>query len=174
MRASSPMDFQLRQLLTSSIGFASPLLAIGTAPAGFNTTNAIGYMIEGTKPVPVAALVSQLPVAEPTLQPYFSNSQAFYTQPANTTVYYLLVVNAAGALRVIQGTFAGQLFFGSWGALKGTGDVPNLDSLLWATYGLIKVVTGAATTYTPGVTAYNAALVTTTFINCAVAPATNP
>lgn len=168
------MDFQLRQLLTSSVGFASPLLAIGTVATGFNTTNPIGYMIEGTKPVPVAALTSQAPVVEPTLQPLFTNGQGFYIQPANTTVYYLLVVNAAGAVRAIQGTFAGQLFFGSWGALKGTGDVPNLDSLLWATWGLIKVVTGAATTYTPGVTAYNAALVTSTFINCGVAPAVNP
>jgi hypothetical protein len=172
-RASNVYNFDLRQILNSALGTPSPALAIGTVTSGFNTTNAIQYTIEGIK-YSIAAVTSQAHVADATLQAAVTNRTGFYIQPVSSTVYYLLLADASGNIRTLQGTFANQTFTGSWGAVIGSGNVPQPDSTVWAPWGLIKVVTNGSTTFTPGTTLHGAAGVTSTFINIAVVPAVNP
>jgi hypothetical protein len=163
----------VRQLGTLVMSRA--ILAIGTAPTGFNTTNPLVYAIDGV----IRQLAAQVSTALTTL------AEPFYVQPANTTAYYTLAVNAAGTVRCIQGDFAGRQRFVGGIEIRGDGNVPDVPDLSvastnqdgvqtladqWCPFGVIRVVTGAAT-FTPGVTALNAAGVTATFFDVAFLPA---
>jgi hypothetical protein len=163
----------VRQLGT--IVLSRAVLAIGTVKSGFNTTNALIYAIDGV----IRSLAAQTSTALTAL------ADAFYVQPANTTVYYTLAVNAAGTVRCIQGDFAGRQKFVGGVEVRGDGNIPDVPDLSvastdangvqtlsdqWCPFGVIKVVTGA-TTFTPGTTLFDAANVTTTFFDVAFLPA---
>jgi hypothetical protein len=70
-------------------------------------------------------------------------------QPASTTRYYLISIDAAGTVTTSAG-------------VTRTVPAPPVGSVA---IGVMRVVTGAGTTFTPGTTALNAAGVTTTFAN---------
>lgn len=157
-----------------------PILAIGTSKAAFNTGAAAVNSIDGiirnlgaqTSTALVATVAAtHLPAAEAGwLQP--SGRSGFYTQPASTTVYYVLTVNAAQTVTVVQGTYDGQPIANSSGYAEGDGNVPAIPAGL-APFGMIKVVTGA-TTFVPATTEFDAANVTSTFYDLACLPAANP
>lgn len=99
---------------------------------------------------------------------------SFYVQPAGKTVYYVLCVNAAGTVVVVQGTYDGQPLVsgGSGLGAEGSGSIPDIPNSL-APFGLIKIVTGSAT-FTVGTTLFDAANQTSTFYDIANLPAVAP
>lgn len=98
------------------------------------------------------------------LQPW--GRPGFYVQPANTTVYYVVVVNAAGNIRVVQGTWAGQLLTDPSGYTQvGVGDVPDIPDGV-VPLAILKVASGGST-FTPGTTALTGI---TTIIETSVLP----
>lgn len=83
------------------------------------------------------------------LQP--SGSTGFYTQPAGRTVYYVLVVNAAGVVRVVQGLFDGQQISAQGLTVVGKSVVPDIPDT-WVPFGIVKVVT-VGSVFVPATTA---------------------
>lgn len=92
---------------------------------------------------------------------------AFYTQPANTTVYYVFAVKGSDAstVRVVQGLYSGQTPMVGINT-GGGGKVPDVPDG-FVPFGLMKVVTGA-TTFAPGTDNLDKASVTFTFSDLAV------
>lgn len=149
------------RFLHGNINLSRAVVAIGTVKSGINTTNAIISVIDGIMRS-VAALVSQALV---------TGGDAFRVQPQNTTVYYVFAVNAAGLVRTFQGRYLGEPFTSPTGlSLVGDGAVPDIPDG-WAPFGMAKVATAAATTFTPNTTLFDAAGVTTTFYDLMCLPA---
>lgn len=98
-----------------------------------------------------------------------------YVQPAGTTAYLLLCLNAAGTLAVVQGSYLGQsLAFPDLSkVLTGTGAI-GVEPAGYTAIGLIKVVTAGAATFTPGTTALDAANVTATYYDLTDVPSVAP
>jgi hypothetical protein len=152
-KLSQVNDGVLRTLL-ANFAMTRGAIAIGTVKSGFNTTAAVVHSIGGIVRS-LAALTSQALV---------TGGDAFRVQPANTTVYYSVGVNAAGTVNVVQGRYLGEEFLAPTGmSLRGNGTVPPLPDT-HAPFAVIKVVTGAAT-FTPGTTLFDASNVTTTFMD---------
>lgn len=158
-----------------------PALAINAAGAAtVKTTNAIDYSIDGVTRRKTALAAQSLAVTHNQL----GVASGGYVQPASTTVYYTLAVNAAGAVAVVQGTYFGQTFDtaptaslgqNSFGGARVTGDgaVPSVPAG-YCPFGLVKIVTNASTTFTAGTTALDAAGVTASYFDLAVIPASKP
>lgn len=164
----------LRALGTTCL--VKAVLAINAAAAAtVKTTSAITYAIDGV-------LYSKVALAAQALAPI---SGAYYTQPANTTVYYTLALDAAGNVRCIQGTYAGQPINTSGVVTMGDGTVPDVPDLftasvdasgnqtpstIWCPFGVIKVATNGATTFLPGTDALDKAGCTFTFYDVMYLP----
>lgn len=96
-----------------------------------------------------------------------------FVQPINTTVIYVVALNAAGTVAVVQGTFAGQqVTYGSdlSKIVTAGGGVPQLPAGYTA-IGAFKVATNGVATFTPGTTLLDAAGVTVTYFDLALLPA---
>lgn len=159
--------------LIGSMNIGKAVLAINAASAlTVKTTSALAYVINGI-------YYSKAILSAQTL---VTGGDAFYTQPASTTVYYVLGIDSSGTVKTFQGTYSGQV----WNAaatsasqsanqqgVVGNGAVPDVDSSTYAVFGMIKVVTGA-TTFLPGTDALDKASVTFTFYDLAMIPGTNP
>lgn len=153
--------------------------ATGAASATVRTTNAIVSRINGIIRTR-AALTGQSLAPTHDIDGNVNTSR--YVQPSNTTVYYVLGVDAAGSVAVVQGTWAGQPLFptsptqglGAGGAIgtqrTGDGLIPSLPAG-FAPFGLLRVVTGASATFNPGVTNLDAAGVTATAFDIGLIPA---
>lgn len=95
-----------------------------------------------------------------------------YVQPINTTVIYVLALNAGGTVAVVQGTFAGQqVVYGSdlSKVVTAGGGVPALPAG-YTPFGAIKVATNGVATFNPGTTALDAAGLTVTFFDLGLLP----
>ena len=146
---------------------------IGATASAITSTVAVVSVIDGitravaafTNQALVALLGSDLPTALANwLQP--SGRTTFYVQPANTTVYYVVVVNAAGAIRIVQGTFSGQILTDPSGyTVTGDGSVPDIPDGV-VPLAILKIASGGAT-FTPGTTAMTGLL---TVIETSVLP----
>lgn len=96
-----------------------------------------------------------------------------YVQPISSTVFYVVALNAAGTVAVVQGSYAGQqMTYGSDISKVTTmgGGLPALPSGYTA-IGVVKIATNGSTTFTPGTTALDAAGVTATYYDVARLPA---
>ena len=157
-----------------------PVLAINLGGAAtVKTTGAINATINGVALTRAALAAQSLAVTHDST----GATTAGYVQPAGVTVYITLAVNAAGAVAVIQGYFAGQrgnqdpaVGVGA-ASMMGTsfigfGLVPDVPAG-FAPFGVIKVVTAGVATFTPGVTALDAANVTATYFDVNFVPGTN-
>lgn len=161
----------LRQALANRV-LTRPILAIsGASAATVSTTAAIVFTLDG-QIFNRAALSAAALAVNAALQQKVTFQPTFYVQPANTTVYYTLVLStSSGTLGVIQGQYTGQPFAGA-SIPVGVTSIPDPDDLAFVPIGGIKIVTGA-TTFTPGTTALDAANVTATYRDYAgVVPAT--
>lgn len=146
------------------------VLAINAASAAtVKTTNAIVYLVDGifynkaalSAQALSALAASDLPASLSNwLQPSGLNG-AFYVQPTGKTVYYVLAMNAAGTVKVVQGTYDGQELLPGVNSAVGKSIVPDVPAP-FVPFGLIKVVTGSAT-FTPATTALDASNITFTF-----------
>lgn len=175
----SDVSSAVRSLLGNA-SLAKGILAINAGGAAtIKTTNALLFTVDGIQ-YTKAALAAQ--AITPTHN-WLRQAGGAYVQPANTSVYYTLGVNAAGTIAVVQGSYAGQTFgtdptvgVGSGSnmgtSFRGSGDIPDVPDGYTA-FGLLKVVTGAAT-FTPGTTALDAANVTVSYFDVCLLPSVNP
>ena len=145
-------------------------LAIGSTKSNISTANAITYSVGGV-------LSAKAAMPNQALTGYSRDGKQLgntYVQPANTTVFYTVSINAAGTtVAATQGTYAGQILVDptqNGVSTGGDGLVPNAPAG-FTPFGVIKVVTGAAT-FTLGQTLFDAANVTTTYYDVSVLPAT--
>lgn len=157
------------------------VLAINAGGAAtVKTTGAIVHTLDGVTRSKAALSAQSIAVTHN----YLGVASAGYVQPASTTVYYTLAVNAAGSVAVVQGAYFGQTFDtaptaslgqNSFGGARVTGDgaVPSVPAG-YCPFGLVKVATNGSTTFTPGTTALDAAGVTASFFDLAVIPASKP
>lgn len=155
--------------------------ATGGATATVQTTGAIVSHIGGVTRSRAAISAQSL---APTHDIFGNAGAAAYVQPNGTTVYYVLGVNAAGTIAVVQGTFQGQnlvppvtsgvgALANSGTSFVGDGSIPNLPAG-FAPFGLLKVVTGGSSTFTPGTTLLNAAGLVNTFWDINLIPEGRP
>lgn len=159
------------------------VLAINAASAlTVKTTNAITYMKDGK--LSSKAILAAVALAAPTVATAKAPSGTlmsqvecdawrFYQLPAGKTCYLVLALDNAGNVVTFQGDYAGQdLNFRGGGIAKGTGNVPTIpDGFI--PFGLIKIVSSTGT-FTPAVTALDAANLTFTFSDIALIPSVNP
>jgi len=159
--------------LIGNMCLGAALAVIGSTASAFTTTVAVPVVIDGVLQTlgaqtntALAALVdADLPASSrPYLQP--SGLSGFYSQPAGTTVYYVIGVNAAGTVKVVQGTFAGQQVVANGYTVQGDGSVPDVPDG-FVPFAILKVVT-AGSAFVPGTTALTSI---GTFRNISVLPA---
>lgn len=151
---------------------AKAILAINAASAAtVKTTGALAYTVDGIQYAKAILAAQSIAV---THDANGNPAAGGYVQPADTIAYLTLGVNAAGAISVSQGSYLGQdVSLGQAGTTAvGNGRVPPAPSG-FTPFGLIKVMVGAAT-FTPGVTALDAANVTASYFDIAVLPAGAP
>lgn len=148
--------------------------------ATVKSTGAILFAIDGVVYTHAALANQAITVTHDFQGNLVANGVAKYTQPVETTVYYLLSLNAAGTLAVSQGTYLGQaLAFGSASGsdlakiLTGTGAIPA-EPDGYTAIGLMKVELANAATFNPATTALDAADVTVTYYDLSRVPATAP
>lgn len=174
MRLSDITNLAIQALLgyrNETQRVAAVNLAINGAGATTVKTNgALSYSNNGT-------LLYKAALAAQSIAPTTGLS---YQQPVNTTVYYTLGLDALGNVTVVQGSYAGQLLSldptkgvgvaqagSNW---VGDGSVPDVPAGI-TPFGVIKVVTNGATTFTPATTALDTAGLTVTYFDIAVMPA---
>jgi len=154
--------------LLGNMAYSKAALAIGTTKSAINTTAALNYTVNGVM-YTKAAMTSQALTGYSRDGKQLGNT---YVQPANTTVFYTISINAAGTtVAATQGTYAGQpLTSPAYGGVSAVGDglVPNAPDG-FTPFGVIKVVTGSAT-FTLGTTLFDAANLTSTFYDVGVLP----
>jgi len=92
------------------------------------------------------------------LQNPVTGYDGYYSQPVSTTVYYLAVVNAAGTVYVIQGTYADQVLGGAYAVgPRGDGSIPFIAvPETYAPFAVFKVVNGTNAVFIPATTNWNA------------------
>lgn len=151
---------QAAQRLVGNMCHARVAAVIGATTTAVTTTGTGFYTIDGVARA-VSALTNQalsalaaadLPTAQANwLQPSGLGG-AFYVQPANTTAYYVIGLNAAGTVKVVQGLYQGQQVQYPGGlTVIGDGTVPDVpDGFIPIT--VMKIVSGGST-FTPGTTA---------------------
>ena len=158
--------------LLGNMNLSKAVLAIATSgKAKVKTTNALVYTVGGVQ-YTASALSEQVLTNVYTRDGKVSGGA--YVQPVNTTVFYTLSINAAGTVAVTQGTYAGQVLTDpsqNGVSTGGDGMVPNAP-VGYTPFGVIKVVTAMAATFTVGTTALDATNVTSTFYDVAVLPGT--
>ena len=151
--------------------FTKAARAIGTAPTGFNTTGTTTYTIDGVFKTFAAqtsrAFVSPAPLNSAGTAT--DTAPGYVVQGVNSTIYYTVGVDVNGNFGVAQGQPNGPVTSPIGIGAYGSGNVPDLP-MGWCPFGLVKVVTTASTTFTPGTTALNAAGITATFYDQALIP----
>jgi hypothetical protein len=157
------------------------VLAInGAGAATVKTTNALSYVIDGVQYSASALAAKSIAVthdwqgkAVAAANAATATAVPAYVQPVSTTAYYLLCVNAAGTIAVVQGSYAGQAISYAPGdpskVLVGTGNTP-VEPAGYTAFGLIKVVTNGSATFTPGTTLLDAAGLTVSYFDLARVP----
>lgn len=180
--------------LVANMCFGSVLAVIGGTATAFTTTGTPSVSVDGT----VFALTAQtntaltplsasdLPTsganwAQPSGLTGSTAATGFYTQPANTTVYYVIGVNASGSWRVVQGLFDNRSpqsaaldpqGLSASGGVISTGYTVGGKSVIpdvpdgFTPVAVVKVVSGGAL-FTPGTTALTGLA---TFKNVSVIP----
>lgn len=158
----------IRELLANRT-YVKATLAINAASAAtVKNTGAIIFSVDGVMYTKAALAAQSIAVTHN----YLGVAGGAYVQPVSTTVFYVLSLDATGAVSVVQGTFAGQdLSQRNMGtSAKGTGALPDPRDGT-APFGVIKVVTNGVATFTAGTTALDAAGVTATYFDVSILPA---
>lgn len=163
-------SYDQRRLLGDRCYVYSTLAINAASAATVKTTGAVIYSVDGVMYSKAALSAQSIAITHDQLGRDVSvqPSWAAYVQPQNTTVYYLLGVNAAGTICTVQGGYAGQSLTLNNQPWVSDGSMPALP-VGYAPIGVIKVATGAVT-FTPATTALDAASVTATYFNVSTLP----
>lgn len=177
-KTSDVTNKAVRELIATRC-FAKGVLAINAGGAAtIKTTNALNYSVDGVA-YAKAALAAQalaLPnAAAQAVQAAITGRESYYVQPAQSTVYYVVALDASGNVATFQGTYDGQalLMPNTNMPVTAKGGVPDIDTSVWCPIGMIKIALGA-TTFTPATTLLDAANVTATYYDLTMLPSTNP
>lgn len=158
--------------------FTKGILAINAASAAtIKSTNAYTYCVDGVIAPIKAALSAQSIAVTHNMLGLPVAIAAAYVQPISTTVYYVVALDVAGNVAVIQGGYAGQVVTGVPGYFQtftSAGGVPQALPATLTPIGILKVVTNASATFTAGTTLLDAAGVTVTYTDVSVLPTTAP
>lgn len=173
---------QIRQCFGNSCLIKGVLAINGAGAATVKTTSALSYTVDGVYYNKNALAAQSLaPTHDAFGGAIGGQNLPSFVQPAGSTVYYLLSLDAAGNVYVSQGTYAGQslIYPDKQRQFAGTGNVPaepkaTAAGVLLNTcpIGMVKVATGPATTFTPGTTALDAAGLTVTYFDLEYVPST--
>lgn len=148
-------------------------LAIDTGGAAtIRTTGATIYSVNGVLYSKAALSAQSMAVTHDCFGNLVAVGVAAYVQPTNTTVFYVISVNAAGTVAVSQGCYAGQTLTFANDLSKiytGIGDIPT-EPAGYTAIGVIKVAPTAAVTFTPGTTALDVANLNATYFDIDVLP----
>lgn len=138
--------------------------------ATVKTTGAVIYTVDGVVYSKAALSAQAITVTHDQFGRDVSTSPSLakYVQPASTTVYYVLALNAAGTVASIQGGYNGQSITYNGQAFTSAGVMPEVP-VGYTPFAVLKVVTGA-TTFDPATTALDAANVTVTYFNVSTLP----
>lgn len=156
--------------------YTKGVLAMNAAGAAtVKTTNALVFSVDGILYTETALSAQSIAVTHNLFGFAVSGASASgpsaYVQPANSTVIYVVALNSAGTVAVVQGGYNGQSVTLPGGVvLVSKGEVPEVP-VGYAAIGVLKVVTGAAT-FTPGTTLLDASNVTVTYTDVSLLPAT--
>jgi hypothetical protein len=157
--------------LTANMCLFNALAVIGGTASAFSTTGTGPVTVDGvmrsltaqTNTALAALVAADLPASQANwVQP--SGGVGFYTQPANTTAYYVIGVNAAGTWKVVQGTYTGQPIAGGYAV--GNSQIPDIPDVGFTPVAVMKVVTSGSA-FVPATTALTSIA---TFINVGVLP----
>lgn len=168
MSKLSDIDNLANRILSGNRAEASAGFATGTTTTLVKTTVVLPYVINGiwySKAITDNQAVTGATVTGPLV------GGGTYTQPAATTVYYVLSYNAAGTLYVTQGSYAGQSL-GQPGAV-GDGSIPDVQDLTLCPAGILKVVNTSLSAnggFRLGTDAIGIANTTATYFNIANLP----
>lgn len=154
-----------------NMNFTKGVLAINAASAPtVKTTNALTYSVNGVLYTKTALAAQSIAVTHRYDGSAVSTANPAYTQPISSSVVYLVCLNAAGTVAVVQGTYAGQTVTDANNLSKivtGTGAAP-VEPDGYTCIGTITVETNASATFIPGTTALDAAGVTATYADVSV------
>ena len=145
---------------TANRCFGKAGLAIhGANVENVQTVAAVDYSIAGV--LYQLAITAEIDLSACDFITETAGADTVSAQAKNTDRAYLLVLNAAGTVKVIQGTAV---------ATAGTCVVPGCPDG-YAPLGVIKVANGNSATFTLGTTGLDAAGVTDTYYDVSLAPA---
>jgi len=162
MSKISDLDSFVLRALVGNRALASGAFVVGATATAVTSSVIIPYIINGLF-YSKAAVTNQALTGATFTGPLVGGGT--YVQPAATTVYYVLSVNAAGTLYVTQGSYSGQAL--GQPAVYGDGSIPDVQDLTLCPICVMKVVT-AGSTFTLGTTALTGI---STFFNCGSLPA---
>lgn len=153
--------------------FSKATLAINAgAAATIKTTGATTYSVGGVFYSKAALSAQSIAITHRFDGGVVTADRPAYVQPISTTVIYVIAVNAAGTVAVVQGSYAGQsiTFLPDLSKIvTGAGGVPA-EPEGYTAIGAIKVVTNGSTTFTPATTALDAAGLTVTYFDISTLP----
>lgn len=167
---------EIRRIIGNACASKATLAINAGSAATIKTTGTTNYTIDGIWYAKAALSAQAIDITHDCFGNAVGGANlSEYTQPAGKTVYYLVCLNAAGTVAIVQGNYSGQsLAFPDLSkVLTGTGEIPKEPSGYTA-IGMFKVVTAGVATFNPGSTALDATDVTVTYYDVARLPATAP
>jgi hypothetical protein len=136
-----------------------------TEPDGIMIVSINGFLFN------IADVTNKAMATLAALQHPITGRDTYYSQPVSTTVYYTVVVNAAGTFYAIQGTYAGQVITGNGANGIGDGSIPDIAVKgTYAPVAVFKVVNGVTAVFIPATTNWDATNVTSSAAAVAVLP----
>lgn len=157
--SDSPYAY-LRSLLGTRSHGKAGLAIHGANVENVKTTAAVNFSIAGV--MYQLAITAEIDLSALSCITETGAADTLTAQAKNTDRAYLLVLNAAGTVKIIQGTAV---------ATGGTCVCPGCPES-YAPFAALKVANASGSDFTLGTTALNAANVTTTYVDVSLAPAT--
>lgn len=170
---NSIVSAEVRKAIGNRCASKATLAINAGGAATVKTTGTTNYTIDGVYYAKAALSAQSIAVTHDCFGSPVAAGVAAYVQPTNTTVFYVISLNAAGTVAVSQGSYAGQTqtFANDLGKIyTGTGAIP-VEPAGYTAIGVIKVAPTSAVTFTPGTTLLDAANLNATFYDVDVLPA---
>ena len=171
---TSIVSADVRKVLMNRCLTKATLAINAGAAATIKTTGATTYTVDGVMYSKAALAAQSMAVTHGCFGEVVAAGPAAFVQPVLTTVFYVVALNAAGTVAIVQGCFAGQnITFANdlSKVIVGNGAIPD-EPAGYTAIGVIKVALAGAATFTPGTTALDAANVTATYFDVTILPAT--
>lgn len=171
-RISSLASASLRRVLGNRCHTKATLAINAGGAATIKTTGATIFSIGGVLYSKAALSAQSFAVTHRFDGTPVTAAEPAFVQPALTSVVYVVALNSAGTVAIVQGSYLGQSITFKPDLSKimtGDGDIPE-EPAGYTAIGLVKIDTAAATTFTPGTTLLDAAGITATYFDVAVLP----